>query len=117
MKRRRIAIDAYCAVLLPAIVVALHAAAAPSAGETAVLTMRATYASGAAAGAPLEITLFRWLTDAERAPLLAALSTAPPPREAAPPPAAGRGGRGGRGAVPPLTPMGRLEAAIKAAPT
>jgi len=51
--------------------------------------------------------------------LLAALST-PPPQPAAPATAptgraAGRGGRGG--AAPPPSPMARLEAAIKSAPT
>jgi hypothetical protein len=76
----------------------------------------------------MTIELFRWSTDAERAPLIAALS-APTPPPAAPPtaPAAagrgaaragGRGARGGRGAAaPPLSPAARLDAAIKAAPT
>lgn len=104
-------------VLLPAIVVALYVGAAGSSGETAALILRAVYTSGAAAGTPLEITLFRWPTDAERAPLIAALSTPTPPPQAPAPPPAGRAGRGGRGAAPPSSPTARLEAAIKAAPT
>jgi hypothetical protein len=82
-------------------------------------------ATAAKAGAPvaaaLTIELFRWSTDAERAPLLAAL-TAPPPAPpgaapAAPAGRAGRAGRGGRGAAPPPSPLARLTTAIKAAPT
>ena len=74
----------------------------------------------------MTIELFRWSTDAERAPLIAALSapTPPPAPPAAAAPgrgagrAAGRGARGGRGApAPPLSPTARLEAAINAAPT
>jgi len=68
----------------------------------------------------MTITLDRWSTDAERAPVVAALAAPPPPPA---PPAgaaggrAGRGGRaGGRGAPPP-SPAVRLSAAIKAAPT
>jgi len=87
------------------------------------------HARGTAAGAPpgaMTIELFRWSTDAERAPLIAALSapTPPPAAPASPAPgrgagrAAGRGARGGRGApAPPLSPTARLEAAISAAPT
>lgn len=67
--------------------------------------------------APMTIELLRWSTDAERAPLLAALAAPPPPPPSAPAPAAGRGGRGGRGAAAPLSPAARLTAAIKAAPT
>jgi hypothetical protein len=70
----------------------------------------------------LTITLSRWSTDAERAPLIAALSAPPPaPARAAAPPAAagGRAGGRGRGAAPPPppSPFARLSAAIKAAPT
>jgi hypothetical protein len=69
----------------------------------------------------LTITLSRWSTDAERAPLIAALSAAPPApaRAVAPPPAAGgRAGGRGRGAPPPPpSPFAKLSAAIKAAPT
>jgi hypothetical protein len=54
---------------------------------------------GAAAETTLRIELFRWSTDEEREPLLAALVPLPPPP---PPPepepaAEGREGRGGRG--------------------
>jgi hypothetical protein len=91
-----------------------------AASDTAVLSLHATIADAATAGA-LTITLSRWSTDAERAPLLAAL-TAPPPapaRAAAPPVAAGgRAGGRGRGAPPPPpSPFARLSAAVKAAPT
>jgi hypothetical protein len=74
----------------------------------------------------MTIELLRWSTDAERAPLIAALSAPTPPPAPATAPAqgrgagraAGRGGRGGRaGAAPPLSPAARLDAAVKAAPT
>ena len=73
----------------------------------------------------MTIELLRWSTDAERAPLIAALSAPTPPPAAAAAPAqgrgagraAGRGARGGRAAAPPLSPAARLDAAIKAAPT
>jgi hypothetical protein len=94
-------------------------AAASVAAEDAVLNLRAKVVSAATGGA-LTITVSRWSTDAERAPLLAAVSAPPPPPPAAAPAAggraAGRGGRGGRGA-PPLTPAQRIAAAVKAAPT
>jgi hypothetical protein len=70
--------------------------------------------------AQMTIELFRWSTDVERAPLLAALSAPPPqPTAAAAAPAgrAGRAGRGGRAAAPPPSPLERLTGAIKAAPT
>ena len=87
-------------------------------GDTA-LSLRATVTGATAAGS-LTITLSRWSTDAERAPLFKALSApapAPPPPPAAPP--AGRAGGRGRGASPPPppSPLARLSAAIKAAPT
>jgi len=77
---------------------------------------------GAATSRALTITLSRWSTEAERAPLVAAFAAPPPapPAPAAPPAADGRaGGRGrGRGAPPPPpSPFARLSAAIKAAPT
>jgi hypothetical protein len=87
-------------------------------GEEPALKLRAV-AIGTSQ-APLTIELFRWSTEAERAPLLAALSAPPPPPAAPPAPAggrAGRGGRGGRGAAPPLSPLARLTAAVKTAPT
>jgi hypothetical protein len=86
--------------------------------ESLALKLRAT-AIGAGTSSPLSVELFRWSTDAERAPLHAAFA-APPPAPAAPAPAAGRGraaGRGGRGNAPPLTPAQRIAAAVKAAPT
>ena len=97
--------------------VALTVGGRTAAGDTAALSLRATVT-----GAPgaLTITLSRWSTDAERAPLFKALSApapAPPPPPAAPP--AGRAGGRGRGAPPPPppSPLARLSAAIKAAPT
>ena len=88
--------------------------------ETA-LSLNATVASSPAAA--LTITLSRWSTDAERAPLVAAFTTPPPasPRPAAPASPVGAAGRGrGRGSStppPPPSPLARLSAAIKAAPT
>jgi hypothetical protein len=87
--------------------------------DTPALSLRATVI-GAASDAPLTITLSRWSTDAERAPLLTALTAPVPAPAAAPPPAAGRAGRGarGRGAPPaPPSPLARLTTAVKAAPT
>ena len=98
---------------------ALLAAGAASAESTA-LALHATV-NGVPAPNGLTITLERWSTDAERAPVVASLAAPPPPP--APPAgaaagrAAGRGGRaGGRGA-PPASPAVRLSAAIKTAPT
>ena len=106
-------------VMNAAIVLTIQRGAAWS--ESPALNLRAVFTGAAMAGSPLEITLFRWPTDAERAPLVAALSATPPqPAAAVAAPtgrAAGRGARGGRGAPPPPSPMARLEAAIKAAPT
>ncbi len=108
------------AVVVPLIALLLAwTAPATSADEPA---LRLTASVTAAEAAPLTIELLRWSTDAERAPLLAAL-TAPPPAAArgdAAPAAArqgGRGGRGGRGPAAPLSPAARLSAAVKAAPT
>ena len=106
-----------CAAAIVAVVLATRAAAHGAADATPVLNLHAVFSADAKTS-PLEITLFRWPTDGDRAPLLAALSTPPPQPVAAAAPAAGRGGRGGRGAAPPaLSPMARLAAAIKAAPT
>jgi hypothetical protein len=89
--------------------------------DSRVLTLRATVIGAGAPAAPLTIELFRWTTDQERAPLMAALSAPPPPPPAPVAPAAGRaagrGGRGGRAAGPPPSPIDRLTTAIKAAPT
>jgi hypothetical protein len=75
---------------------------------------------GAAPAEAITIELMRWSTDAERAPLLTALSApppAPPSAAAAPAGRAGRAGRGGRAAAPPPSPLERLTTAVKAAPT
>ena len=88
--------------------------------DEAALSLRATVVP---AGGALTVTLFRWSTDAERAPVLAALKAPPPAPAAAAGGAAGRAGRagraGGRGAAaaPPPSPGVRVSAAIKAAPT
>ena len=82
------------------------------------LRLRAAVVGSAAA--PLTIEVLRWSTVEEREPLLAALTAPPPAASVAPPAAAGRGGRGGRGGragAPPLSPAGRLSAAVRAAPT
>ena len=100
-----------------AIVLASGVAAGVMFADDPALKLRATTIG--ASPAPLTIELFRWSSDTERAPLLNALSAPPPAPPAEPAPAAGRGGRGarGRGAAPPLTPVAKLAAAIKAAPT
>ena len=108
-------------------------------GEQGVLDLRAAIV-GESTVPTLRVEVSRWSTDAERAPMVTALSTPPPaaPSATAPPagtaapatgpapqPAAGgRGGRGGRGAAgggrgggAPLSPVARLSAAVKAAPT
>src|SRR5262245_45811181 len=89
------------------------------------LKLKASVIGAGAPTAPMTIELFRWSTDVERAPLLAALSAPPPPPPSAAPAApaapAGRGGRAGRGAraggAPTLSPLERLTNAIKAGPT
>ena len=86
------------------------------------LKLKANVIGAGAATAPMTIELFRWSTDVERAPLMAALAAPPPaPAGAAPAAAAGRAGRaagrGGRAAAPPPSPLERLTTAIKAAPT
>jgi hypothetical protein len=91
--------------------------------EDAVLNLRAKVVPAVTGGA-LTVTVLRWSTDAERTPLLAALSAPPPPPAPAAPAAAGRagaaagrGGRGGGRGAPPPTPLERLATAVKAAPT
>src|SRR5688572_4521015 len=109
----------------PAIVLIALALVFPAAAAEPVLTLRAVGVG--TTDVPLTIEVFRWSSDAERSPLMAALAPAPPPPAA---PAAateaagrggrgggGRGGRGGRGAAAPADPMARLTAAVKAAPT
>jgi hypothetical protein len=116
--------------------VALALGAGAALAQEPALTLRAAVISAASTDAGLTIDLFRWSTDAERAPLLAALSDPPPAPPAAPGPAAGaaaggpagaagRGGRAGRGGAAgrggrggaPASPIARLTAAVRAAPT
>ena len=109
-------VRAWSVVLGPVLI-----SAAIVSGEDGALSLRASVI-GAAQSDPLTVELYRWSTDAERAPMMTALS-APPPAPAAPAaPAGGRAGRGGRGgrgaaAAPPLSPLARLTASVKAAPT
>ena len=90
-------------------------------GAAPALRLKASVIGAGATTAPLTIELFRWSTDVERAPLIAALQAPPPaPVSAAPIAAAGRAGRAGRGgraAAPPPSPIERLTTAVKAAPT
>jgi len=108
-----------------AAVLAASFSAGAASAEDAVLSLRAKVVP-AATGGLLTVTVFRWSTDAERAPLLTALSDRPaaetggpkgPPLQAPAGRAAGRGGRGARGGAPPPTPIERLATAVKAAPT
>jgi hypothetical protein len=94
--------------------------------DTPALTLRAAVVGTPAPGNTMRIELFRWSSDAERAPLLAATAAMNRPPAPAPAPeaapAAGRGGRGGRGAArgrgaAPPNPMAQMTGAIKAAPT
>jgi hypothetical protein len=112
------------ASVVPLLVALLVLGTGIASADGPALKLRATAAVAGASAAPMTIELSRWSTDAERAPLLNALSA---PRPAAPPAApagaapaggrAGRAGRGGRAAAPPQSPMERLTTAIKAAPT
>ena len=117
--RRTIGIALHAMVALALLVFASGVRAA----DSQVLKLRATLIGASAPAAPLTIELFRWPTDEERAPVIAALAT-PPPAPPAPAAAAGaggraagRGGRGGRAAGPPPSPIERMTTAIKAAPT
>lgn len=113
------------AILAVAVAAGIVTIGSRSDAADTVLKLRAAGAGSGAPSAPLSIELFRWSTDAERAPLVETLSAPPPPPEPAAPPsqaaggrAGGRGGgRGGRAAGPPPSPMERLGTAIKAAPT
>jgi hypothetical protein len=96
----------------------------PARAAEPVLTLRAVGVG--TTEVPLTIEVFRWSSDAERSPLIAALAPAPAPpaAPAAATEAGGRAGRGGggrggrgRGAAAPVDPMARLAAAVKAAPT
>jgi hypothetical protein len=89
---------------------------AGASSEEAALSLRATVVPPARG--TLTVTLFRWSTDAERAPLAAALSAPAAAPAARAGYAAGRGGRGGRaGGAPPASPAARFSTAVKAAPT
>ena len=96
-------------------------AAEASAEAAPALKLKASVIGASAPTGPMTIELFRWSTDVERAPLLAALAAPPPAPPSAAPAApagrAGRAGRGGRAAAPPASPLERLTTAIKAAPT
>jgi hypothetical protein len=89
------------------------------------ITLTATSANVAAPGNPVTIRIFRWSTDQERTPLMAALDPPPaPPPSAAARGATGRGGPAGgggrgRGAAPaaPVSPTEALAAAIAKAPS
>jgi hypothetical protein len=114
------------AVTTFAVVFVVCAAARPTADEPAV-TLRASRVGTPAPGNTMRIELFRWSSEAERAPLLAAVAAmnrppAPPPAPDAAPAAgrggrAGRGGARGRGAAAPPSPLAQMSSAIKAAPT
>ena len=101
-----------------ALVLSFAAAALQAAEAAPVLALRAAVAN-VSSGGGLTITLVRWSTDAERAPIVSALAAPAPAQAATEPAAAGRGGRGGAraGGTPPPSPTARLSAAIKAAPT
>lgn len=107
-------------VVASALLLTVAFGAPTAAGDAAVLSLHATTLGPATAGA-LTITLSRWSTDDERAPMLTALSAPPaaPARAAAPPAPGGRAGARGRAAPPPPppSPFAKLSAAIKAAPT
>lgn len=112
-------VRAWSLVLGPVVIIASGMVRA----EGPALKLKASVIGAGAPTAPMTIELFRWSTDGERAPLMAALSAPPPPppnaAPAAPAGRAGRAGRGGRagGGPPPLSPLERLTNAVKAAPT
>ena len=122
--------------LIVVALLAFHLNAVPALGDEPAFRLRAVSIGSTSVAAPLTIELFRWSTEAERSPLIAALAPPPP----APPPAAapaeptgratgraagraaGRGGRGGRGGgggggAAQASPVERLAGAVKAAPT
>src|SRR5687768_18488994 len=77
------------------IVLALLAGGSLVRADEPALRLRATPIGVAATEKPLSIELFRWSTDSERGPLLAALAppaSAPAPAVSAAPPAAARAG-------------------------
>ena len=100
-----------------ALALVLTVAGSAASGDAAALRLHASLATTASA-APLTITLSRWSTDAERAPLLAAFAAPPAPaKPAVPAAAAGRGRGRGVPPPPPPSPLARLSTAVKAAPT
>jgi hypothetical protein len=109
------------AVSAPSITVHGQTTDAPEATLTAVST------NVAEPGQPVRIRIFRWSTDRDRSPILAALEPLPPPtaRSGGERGGAGRAGRaGGRGArgrgataAPPPTPDQLLAGAIRRAET
>jgi len=107
--------------LTTALAIAVIVGAGPIFADDLALKLKASVVGASGPTAPMTVELFRWSTDVERAPLLAALAAPPPPPPGQAPAAAagraGRAGRGGRAAAPPPSPLVRLTAAIKAAPT
>ena len=78
----------------------IHAQQAAQTKPGDALDLSATSINVAAAGTPVKIRLLRWSTDAERAPLMTALTAPPTPvGAAAAARGAGRAGRGGGGAA------------------
>jgi len=111
---------AACVAVAIVLLQALEVARGTASSDTAVLNLRATI-TGPERRA-LSITLSRWSTDAERAPLIATFAAPPPaPARPAAPAAPGGAGRGrGRGAplpAPAPSPFAKLSAAIRTAPT
>lgn len=119
------------ALVLLVLPVAVWAAQRPATGTDEV-NLTATSANVSQPGSPIRVHLFRWSTDEERTPVLAALNLPPPVAPPAGAPAAaagaaarggraaaaGRGGRGARGgAGVPLTPAAALAAALGRSPT
>jgi hypothetical protein len=112
------------ACLRAVMVTSLCAAAGWVSADTRALILQATTVGVEGPAETLRIEVLRWSTDEERKPILTAASAPPPapPAPAAAAPAAGRAGRGGRGGRggregEPPSPLARLTAAVKAAPT
>ena len=75
-------------IVAAVIVVAVLAGAGLGHADEPALRLRAVPIGSTAVAAPMSIELFRWSTEAERSPLIAAL--APPPPAAAPAESTGR---------------------------
>jgi hypothetical protein len=105
------------------IAAALALAAVLASTPSNEIDLTATSINVAEPGAPVKIHILRWSTDEERAPLVAALSAAPPAAPARNPdaPATGRGragrGRGRAGTAAPLTPIAAFTGALTRMPT